>query len=387
MSRYSDEREPEREPAEPTQRSEPEIVVRRLPEPGRTAERDQEHSQRRTQDREHEPVGRYRLSRDETETLRDVGRFRVVRTEDLQRFRYEGNASAMRQDLRSLQAQGLLKQTPFLDRGRKSSIAVLTKEGRRLLRKDSGIAADQAIYAGLVKPREAPHDAAIYRMYQAEAAAIRARGGTILFADVLKLPRTVLPAKFYSSKSGANKTVRYFVGRNPIFLSPAAEGGAPVVSFAYIDASNETTAGFRTYLAQYRGLLGALDKFRLIYVAKEAERFEQAGKEFARILAPEESVERLRSVDPNRLIDHFLARMCHERRDYQGFDTAKIQRLAMELKEFKGPAFDSLFEIFRSQGSAPILAELSRFKSAKAQPEGTFETQFLPYSYAFLGAV
>jgi hypothetical protein len=208
-----------------------------------------------------------------------------------------------------------------------------------------------------------------------------------LFADVLKLPRTVLPAKFYSSKSGANKTVRYFVDRNPVFLSPAAEGGAPVVSFACIDASNETTAGFRTYLAQYRGLLGALDKFRLIYVAKEAERFEQAGKEFARILAPEESVERLRSVDPNRLIDHFLARMCHERRDYQGFDTAKIQRLAMELKEFKGPAFDSLFEMFRSQGSAPILAELSRFKSAKAQPEGTFETQFLPYSYAFLGAV
>jgi hypothetical protein len=305
----------------------------------------------------------------------------------LQRFRYEGNASAMRQDLRSLQAQGLLKQTPFLDRGRKSSIAVLTKEGRRLLRKDSGIAADQAIYAGLVKPREAPHDAAIYRMYQAEAAAIRARGGTILFADVLKLPRTVLPAKFYSSKSGANKTVRYFVGRNPIFLSPAAEGGAPVVSFAYIDASNETTAGFRTYLAQYRGLLGALDKFRLIYVAKEAERFEQAGKEFARILAPDESVGRLRSVDPNRLIDHFLARMCHERRDYQGFDTAKIQRLAMELKEFKGPAFDSLFEIFRSQGSAPILAELSRLKSAKALPEGTFETQFLQHSYAFLGAV
>ncbi len=179
MSRYSDEREPDREPAAPPQRREPEIVVRRLPEAGRPEERDQEHSQRRTRDREHEPVGRYRLSRDETETLRDVGRFRVVRTEDLQRFRYEGNASAMRQDLRSLQAQGLLKQTPFLDRGKKSSVVALTKEGQRLLRKDSGIASGQAVYAGLVKPREAPHDAAIYRMYQAEAAAIRARGGTI----------------------------------------------------------------------------------------------------------------------------------------------------------------------------------------------------------------
>jgi hypothetical protein len=72
-----------------------------------------------------------------------------------------------------------------------------------------------------------------------------------------------------------------------------------VVSFAYIDASNETTAGFRTYLAQHRGLLGALEKFRMIYVAHEAERFEQARKEFARILAPDESLERLRNLDPN----------------------------------------------------------------------------------------
>jgi hypothetical protein len=78
--------------------------------------------------------------------------------------------------------------------------------------------------------------------------------------------------------------------------------------------------------------------------------------------------------------------MCHERRDYQGFDTAKTQRLAAELKEFKGPAFDALFEMFGSQGSAPILTELSRLRTAKALPEGAFETQFLPYSYAFLGA-
>jgi hypothetical protein len=179
VSRYSDELEPNRTPQEPTQRPEPEIVVRRLPEPKRAEERGQQHSQHRAQDREHEPIGRYRLSHDETETLRDVGRFRIVKNEDLQRFRYRGNGSAMRRDLRSLQAQNLLKQQALLDRGKKSLILVLTKEGQRLLKRDTGLASGQAIYAGLVKPREAPHDAAIYRMYQAEAAAIRARGGTI----------------------------------------------------------------------------------------------------------------------------------------------------------------------------------------------------------------
>jgi hypothetical protein len=179
VSRDIDEREPDREPSAPAKIPDPEVVVRRLPEPSRAPERDRAQSQNRTQDREREPVGRYRLSRDELETLRDVGRFRIVNTEDLQRFRYRGNGSAMRRDLRSLQAQGLLKQQALLDRGKKSSVLVLTKEGQRLLKREAGLASGQAIYAGLVKPREAPHDAAIYRMYQAEAASIRARGGTV----------------------------------------------------------------------------------------------------------------------------------------------------------------------------------------------------------------
>jgi hypothetical protein len=182
MSRDAYDHEPEREsrkPAAPAKGRDAEVVVRRLPAPERGDDRGQGHAQVRTQDREHEPVGRYRLSRDELETLRDIGRFRVVNTEDLQRFRYPGNGEAARRDLGSLRAHGLLKQCALLERGRKSSVVVLTKEGKRLLGKDSGLPSGQAIYAGLVKPREAPHDAAIYRMYQAEAAAIRARGGTI----------------------------------------------------------------------------------------------------------------------------------------------------------------------------------------------------------------
>ena len=184
MSRdaYDHEHEPEREsrePVAPAKGRDAEVVVRRLPAPERGDDRGPRHSQIRTQDREREPVARYRLSRDELETLREIGRFRVVNTEDLQRFRYPGNREAARQDLESLRAQGLVKQCALLERGTKSSVVVLTKEGKRLLGRDGGLASGQAIYAGLVKPREVPHDAAIYRMYQAEAASIRARGGTI----------------------------------------------------------------------------------------------------------------------------------------------------------------------------------------------------------------
>jgi hypothetical protein len=172
MSRDLDEHEPERTPD--TTRA-PEVVVRPLPEPGRPVP----GQEPRVPDRDRHAIERYRLSRDEVETLREIGKFRVVNADDLRRFRYQGYGPAMRQDLRSLRTQRLLQQRTLVDRGKKSSVLVLTGEGRKLLRGDPEMPREQAIYAGLVKPREAPHDAAIYRMYHAEAASIRARGGTV----------------------------------------------------------------------------------------------------------------------------------------------------------------------------------------------------------------
>jgi len=208
-----------------------------------------------------------------------------------------------------------------------------------------------------------------------------------LFTDILQLPRTILPAKFYASKGGANKTIRHFVDRNPLFLCAAAEGAAPVVGFAYIDTGTETTAGFRSYLAQYRRLLGALDNFRLVYVANNTEMFAQARKDFTKELALDASLDRERTVSPDLLLEHFEARACHGRRDYKGFDTAGINRLAKELKEFTGPRFDALFGIFQAQGAHSMLLELARLKAASTAPQGAFEAQVLPYSYAFLGQV
>jgi hypothetical protein len=172
-----------------------------------------------------------------------------------------------------------------------------------------------------------------------------------LFTEKLKLPPAIFPSKVYSGKGPASRTVRYFVDRNPIFVSPAAEGGAPVVSFAYIDASKETTAGFRTYLVQYRSLLRALGKSRLVYVANSAQRFEQAGRDFAKLLGLNEETNPLGRVDGARLREHFEARACHERRDYRGFDMAKLDRLSRELREFKGPAFEALFGFSRGHNA------------------------------------
>ena len=71
-------------------------------------------------------------------------------------------------------------QNPWPDR-QDRSIVVLTKNGKDLLRRyhKNTESPRQAVYAGLVKPREIAHDAAIYRLYHAEAGRIEQQGGRV----------------------------------------------------------------------------------------------------------------------------------------------------------------------------------------------------------------
>jgi hypothetical protein len=162
---------------EPTERLEP----TRQPQDPEAAKRELEVPP----SREHTPFqGRtyaYSLSADELETLYDIGRFRIIATEDLAKQRYSGRAADMRQDLGSLRGQGLIvRRTLFVGHDRKKlTVLALTKAGKAILQKAHSHPEDQALYAGFVKTREMRHDAAIYRMYQAEARQIHAAGGHI----------------------------------------------------------------------------------------------------------------------------------------------------------------------------------------------------------------
>src|ERR1041385_1607755 len=67
----------------------------------------------------------YCLSADELETMYDIGRFRVLATEDLDRQRYAGRASHMRQDLRSLITQGLITRRKLYVGPKKEELIVV----------------------------------------------------------------------------------------------------------------------------------------------------------------------------------------------------------------------------------------------------------------------
>jgi hypothetical protein len=123
----------------------------------------------------------YQISPAELDTMREIGRFRTIAIEDLRRTLYRGDASQMREELRSLRDQGLLQLKAARTRnGReKLPVVVLTKIGKTIVARERADDSGQKFYAGFVKPGEVAHDAAIYRMYQAEAAKIERAGGKI----------------------------------------------------------------------------------------------------------------------------------------------------------------------------------------------------------------
>ena len=81
-------------------------------------------------------------------------------------------------DVQNLVRQGIARKGTFNGpEANPHELLTLTKRGHRLLRANRLASKNQAAYYGFVKPREANHDADLYRLYQKEAARIEERGG------------------------------------------------------------------------------------------------------------------------------------------------------------------------------------------------------------------
>src|SRR5581483_444975 len=121
----------------------------------------------------------YALRDSELKTLTDIGTFRVLKLDDLVAHRYGGDPVEARRDLDNLLRQGLiLRRTTHPE---KTVYVTLTKAAHRFLEasRPQDSKPRQTLYHGFVKPREARHDAAIYRLYQQESARIEKAGGKV----------------------------------------------------------------------------------------------------------------------------------------------------------------------------------------------------------------
>jgi hypothetical protein len=120
----------------------------------------------------------YRLRRSEITTMVELGKFRAVAKEDLSEFAYGSNDDRMRPDVENLVRQGLveMKSIPHEESGSRQ-LLTLTKNAHRFLTQTQSAGKGQALYHGFAKPREAHHDADLYRLYQKAAAKIEDQGG------------------------------------------------------------------------------------------------------------------------------------------------------------------------------------------------------------------
>jgi hypothetical protein len=131
----------------------------------------------------------YRLREAEVRTLADLGKFRIVGAEDLANHVYGGRSKEMQKDLRNLLRQGLVRQGTFPGpEANPRVLLTLSKRGHRLLRANRIVPRDQALYHGFVKPREANHDADLYKLYQKHLVQITKEGG--------RNPRVILDYEF-----------------------------------------------------------------------------------------------------------------------------------------------------------------------------------------------
>ena len=143
-----------------------EVIRERLSSRFRTAYRDRTRT--------------YALRDSEIFTLTELGKFRVISTEDLRRFAYDENKARLEQDLQNLRKQGLISQREIEARNQsKFHVLSLTKDGKQFLVHQNRVPKSQALYAGFVKPKELAHDAELYRLYQKVASEIERRGGTV----------------------------------------------------------------------------------------------------------------------------------------------------------------------------------------------------------------
>ena len=122
----------------------------------------------------------YSLRDSEVRTLTDVGKFRVVPTEDLARFGYQGDQARMEADIRNLRKHDLVEQRTIEGHSSYSTkVLTPTKHGQRLLKHAQLVSSRQATYHGFAKPKEARHDAELYRLHQKVAKEIERSGGKI----------------------------------------------------------------------------------------------------------------------------------------------------------------------------------------------------------------
>ena len=184
------------------------------------------------------------------------------------------------------------------------------------------------------------------------------------FSHYCNVPLSDLPGRVYRSISGKSETIRYFVDKFPLFLSPAA-----VVHFTFVSAGElPRLEEFRSHLLVYSKLFRHLKEVRMVYIHQDSFHVPQAEAYFHAMLSSPNG----RRVESPELLRYFQLRQAWEREEYEKVDSEGLIYLNQSRRKYGGGRYESLYQDWKNQAA-------NDRRSAGTLKAYSPRGQFLPY--------
>jgi len=188
------------------------------------------------------------------------------------------------------------------------------------------------------------------------------------FRQELGISKEYLPATVYEGASPAEKTIRYFVDKFPLFVAPPFPGVPPVVTFSYVDAGFERPSRFASHLAAYKPLFRQLNGLRFLYIATQEAYFHGIAERFQSIVR--------RPLEPDvssEILRYFRIRRKWENHEYIIPVTEDLEFLRDARERFRTENVERLYKSWRAGelAESELRAQISQ---RKAEPAIFFDT-------------
>lgn len=158
------------------------------------------------------------------------------------------------------------------------------------------------------------------------------------FREKLGVAKDFLPARIYEGAPESRPTIRYFVDKFPLFLTPPSPDCSPVVTLSYVDSGAATSSSFVTHLGAYQALFRQLPSFRFLYISPTDVHFPKVQERF------EVLVKRpLESDMSTEVLRYFGVRQRFEKRQYLVPVTEDFEFLNEAKSRFHGDRFERLY--------------------------------------------
>jgi len=158
------------------------------------------------------------------------------------------------------------------------------------------------------------------------------------FREKLGVDPDYLPARHLDRKTSGS-TIRYFVDRFPMFLSPPS----PVVTFTYVPEGTTGFSDFVQHLNTYLPLFRQLSEFTLLYVSGKFSQFPRATEMFDSLVKLP-----LESDIADDLLRYFHVRRLWDERQYNVVTDAELIYRNKARIRFQGETFEELYRNWKN---------------------------------------